>query len=160
MEEQGLIPSDREESAARCHKCGSSLTTPEILLYGNRCLFCSDTKKDISMWQFLQHSRLDLLIYKQMLKWKNLEEKCPDCQSGWIHQVVEKARDGRGKDKVDTFICPSCNGKNMINLGRTKLLGHLGFVGVQYYEELSLKQKKILLKSLKESKLEEGGDLK
>ncbi len=147
-----LTPRDIEENSAKCHICAGTLSYPEIINFGNRCLFCAEIKRDVSILHFLQHAYYDILIYKQILKWMDLKEKCPDCYNGKITQVVQEGRGWEEKDTVDTFPCPSCNGKGEMNLGRTKFLGHLGFVGCERYDQLSLKQKKMLLKSLKESK--------
>lgn len=149
VEYRTLTPRNVEEPAARCNICGSGLSSVEHLLYGNRCLFCAPDKSDISFWFFIQNVTLDFLIYRQALKWSNLKEKCTDCQDGQITQIVEKSRHEGEKDKIDTFACPSCNGRGELNLGRLKMIGFLGSVGAAYYEELTIKHKKELLSELK-----------
>lgn len=144
-----LTPRNIEEPSSRCNLCGAGLSCVEHILYGNRCLWCAPDKKNISFFFFIRNVVLDFFIYRESLKWSDLKEKCTDCKDGQITQIVEKARYENEVDKVDTFICPSCNGRGELNLGRLKMIGFLGSVGVAYYEELTIKQKKELLKELR-----------
>ena len=138
---EGLTPRNVEEPAARCNCCGSGLSMVESLTYGNRCLYCCDSVKNVSFLKFFGHALLDFLIYKKTLAWRNLSETCPDCSEGWTRQRVDE-------DHVDVSACTSCHGTGSRSIGRIKLLGYLGAVGSQYYEDLTVKQKFELLRSI------------
>ena len=142
MDEGCLTPRNIEEPAARCNICGSGLSITESLVYGNRCLFCSEEKKNISLLDFFQHCLLDFFIYRRVLSWKELFETCEDCQDGKISQMVSG-------DDIDVSDCTSCNGTGEKSIGRLKMIGFVGSVGAAYYNELTIKQKWELLKELK-----------
>lgn len=136
-----LTPRNIEEPASRCNCCGSGLSMVEGLVYGNRCLFCADTVKNISFLKFISHSVADFFIYRKTMSWRNLVETCPDCSDGKINQKIDD-------DVVDLSMCTSCNGTASRSVGRVKMLGYLGAVGSQYYEDLTLRQKFELLRSI------------
>ena len=142
-EDFNLVPSDKEESSAKCHLCGSVLTYPELLKFGNRCLFCAPTcTKDIPVIEFLINAYYDVRIFNIVRPWLFLIEPCQDCVKGVIETKID--------DTVINNTCPVCNGCGKVCVGRTRFLGHLGAVGVERYDQLNLKTKKMLLKSIKE----------
>lgn len=136
--DEGLIPRDVEEKACRCNICGSGLNIAEGLIYGNRCLFCAPSVKDISFIKFASHAILDFLVYRKSLPWRKLLEDCPDCLNGKVKQAING-------EEVYISDCCSCQGTGQRSNGRIKMLGYVGSVGGQYYEDLSIKQKWELL---------------
>ena len=139
--EAGFIPRDIEEKACRCNACGSGLNSVESLIYGNRCTYCSPVRRDISFVKFAVNCLLDFLIYRKTLAWRDLQETCPDCNQGKVKQIINN-------EEVDVSACTSCCGTGSRSVGRLKFLGYLGAVGASYFEELSLKQKFELLRSI------------
>ena len=137
-----LTPNDKEESSAKCHICGSSLSYPELINFGNRCLFCAPTcTKPISVVDFLINAYYDVKIFNLVRPWLFLIEPCQDCDHGVIKTNLN--------DTVIENTCPVCNGCGKICVGRTRFLGHLGAVGVERYDQLNLKSKRELLKSIR-----------
>jgi hypothetical protein len=139
--ETGLTPRDIEEKACRCNACGNGLNSVEALIYGNRCLYCSPVEKNISFVKFLSNCLLDFLIYRKTLAWKKLTETCPDCDQGKVTQIINR-------EEKDVSLCCSCQGTGLRSVGRIKFLGYIGAVGGAYWEELSIKQKWELLRSI------------
>jgi hypothetical protein len=139
--ENGLVPRNIEEPAARCAVCGSGLNYIENILYGNRCLYCSPSLKNISFLKFIINAVLDFLIYRKTLSWRDLREDCPDCTAGKVKQII---------NNQESYVsdCCSCQGTGARSVGRLKFLGYLGAVGASYWEELSIKQKWELLRSI------------
>ena len=139
---EGLAPRNIEEPAARCAVCGSGLNYIENILYGNRCNFCSPSLKNISFLKFIVNAVLDFLIYRKTLSWRDLKEDCPDCTAGKVKQII---------NNQESYVsdCCSCQGTGSRSVGRLKFLGYLGAVGASYWEELSIKQKFELLRSIK-----------
>ena len=131
---EGLAPRNIEEPAARCAVCGSGLNYIENILYGNRCNFCSPSVKNISFLKFIVNAVLDFLIYRKTLAWKSLTETCPDCNNGFVTQIINR-------EEKDVQACTSCCGTGARSVGRLKFLGYLGAVGASYWEELTIKQK-------------------
>ena len=139
---EGLAPRNIEEPSSRCNVCGSGLNSVEALIYGNRCLYCSPSVKNISFLKFIVNAVLDFLIYRKTIAWKSLTEDCPDCTSGKVKQII---------NNQESYIsdCCSCQGTGARSVGRLKFLGYLGAVGASYWEELNIKQKFELLRSIK-----------
>ena len=138
---EGLTPRNIEEPSSRCNVCGSGLNSVESLVYGNRCLYCSPSLKNISFLKFIVNAVLDFLIYRKTLSWRDLREDCPDCTAGKVKQSVSG-------DVVDVSDCTSCCGTGYRSVGRLKFLGYLGAVGASYWEELTIRQKWDLLRSI------------
>ena len=140
--ETGLVPRNIEEPSSRCNVCGSGLNSVEALIYGNRCLYCADSVRNVSIFRFLGNSLLDYLIYQKTLSWRSLTEDCPDCTAGKVKQII---------NNQESYVsdCCSCQGTGARSVGRLKFLGYLGAVGASYWEELSIKQKFELLRSIK-----------
>ena len=138
---EGLTPRNIEEPASRCAVCGSGLNYIENILYGNRCNFCSPSVKNISFLKFIVNAVLDFLIYRKTLSWRSLTEDCSDCTSGKVKQII---------NNQESYIsdCCSCQGTGKRSVGRLKFLGYLGAVGASYWEELTIKQKWELLRSI------------
>ena len=138
---EGLAPRNIEEPAARCAVCGSGLNYIENILYGNRCNFCSPSVKNISFIKFIVNAVLDFLIYRKTLSWRDIREDCPDCTSGKVKQII---------NNQESYVsdCCSCQGTGARSVGRLKFLGYLGAVGASYWEELTIKQKFELLRSI------------
>ena len=139
--ENCLRPRNIEEPSSRCNICGSGLNSVESLVYGNRCLYCSPSVKNISFLKFIVNAVLDFLIYRKTLAWKSLTEDCPDCNKGFVTQIINR-------EEKDVQACTSCCGTGARSVGRLKFLGYLGAVGASYWEELSIKQKFELLRSI------------
>ena len=139
---EGLNPRNVEEPASRCAVCGSGLNYIENILYGNRCNFCSPSVKNISFLKFIVNAVLDFLIYRKTLSWRDLKEDCPDCTAGKVKQII---------NNQESYVsdCCSCQGTGARSVGRLKFLGYLGAVGASYWEELTIKQKWELLRSIK-----------
>lgn len=138
---EGLSPRNIEEPSSRCNVCGSGLNSVEALIYGNRCLYCADSVRNVSIFRFLGNSLLDYLIYQKTLSWRLLTEDCPDCTDGKVKQII---------NNQESYVsdCCSCQGTGARSVGRLKFLGYLGAVGASYWEELSIKQKWELLRSI------------
>ncbi len=67
-----LKPSDTEERAAKCNICSCELSVIEIILYGNRCVFCFEGKRlDVSSLSLIQYCYWDHKIYQQILRMIN-----------------------------------------------------------------------------------------
>jgi len=79
------------------------------------------------------------------MSWRNLTEDCPDCTAGKVKQII---------NNQESYVsdCCSCQGTGQRSVGRLKMLGYLGAVGSQYYEDLTIKMKLELLKSIIGSK--------
>ena len=139
--ETGLVPRNIEEPSSRCNVCGSGLNSVEALIYGNRCLYCADSVRNVSIFRFLGNSLLDYLIYQKTLSWRSLTEDCPDCTAGKVKQII---------NNQESYVsdCCSCQGTGARSVGRLKFLGYLGAVGASYWEELSIKQTWELLRSI------------
>ena len=138
---EGLTPRNIEEPSSRCNVCGSGLNSVEALIYGNRCLYCADSVRNVSIFRFLGNSLLDYLIYQKTLSWRSLTEDCPDCTAGKVKQII---------NNQESYIsdCCSCQGTGARSVGRLKFLGYLGAIGASYWEELTIKQKWELLRSI------------
>ena len=138
---EGLTPRNIEEPASRCAVCGSGLNYIENILYGNRCNFCSPSVKNISFLKFIINAVLDFLIYRKTLSWRDIREDCPDCTAGKVKQII---------NNQESYVsdCCSCQGTGQRSVGRLKFLGYLGAVGASYWEELTIKQKFELLRSI------------
>ena len=139
--ETGLVPRNIEEPSSRCNVCGSGLNSVESLVYGNRCLYCSPSVKNISFLKFASNAVLDFLIYRKTLSWKSLTETCPDCNNGFVTQIINR-------EEKDVQACTSCCGTGKRSVGRLKFLGYLGAVGASYWEELTIRKKLELLRSI------------
>ena len=141
MQECGLTPRDIEEKGSRCVICGAGLSYVENILYSNRCLYCSPSVKNISFLKFIGNALLDFLIYRKTLSWRDLREDCPDCTAGKVKQII---------NNQESYVsdCCSCQGTGARSVGRLKFLGYLGAVGASYWEELTIKQKWELLRSI------------
>ena len=139
--EAGLVPRNIEEPSSRCNVCGSGLNSVEALIYGNRCIYCSPSVKNISFLKFIVNAVLDFLIYRKTLSWRDLREDCPDCTAGKVKQII---------NNQESYVsdCCSCQGTGSRSVGRLKFLGYLGAVGASYWEELNIKQKFELLRSI------------
>ena len=138
---EGLTPRNIEEPSSRCNVCGSGLNSVESLVYGNRCLYCADSVRNVSIFRFLGNSLLDYLIYQKTLSWRSLTEDCPDCTAGKVKQII---------NNQESYVsdCCSCQGTGARSVGRLKFLGYLGAVGASYWEELNIRQKWELLRSI------------
>ena len=139
---EGLTPRNIEEPSSRCNVCGSGLNSVESLVYGNRCLYCADSVRNVSIFRFLGNSLLDYLIYQKTLSWRSLTEDCPDCTAGKVKQII---------NNQESYVsdCCSCQGTGARSVGRLKFLGYLGAVGASYWEELNIRQKWELLRSIR-----------
>ena len=60
--------SDVEESNAKCFSCSAGLSIVEVMLYGNRCVFCVENKIDIGPVYFLLKCYYDRRIYQALLR--------------------------------------------------------------------------------------------
>jgi hypothetical protein len=121
---EGLTPRNIEEPSSRCNVCGSGLNSVESLVYGNRCLYCSPSVKNISFLKFIVNAVLDFLIYKKTLAWKSLTEDCPDCTSGKVKQII---------NNQESYVsdCCSCQGTGARSVGRLKFLAILELSGLR-----------------------------
>lgn len=63
-----------EESNAKCSACSSGLSTIEIMLYGNRCVFCKVGICNIGLIEFLRLCYYDWRIYQELLNRMNKDE--------------------------------------------------------------------------------------
>lgn len=68
---------DIEERNARCNICAIELSIIEVLLYGNRCVFCAAGDQievlplNIGLWEFLKQCFWEWKLYQAIIKlWK------------------------------------------------------------------------------------------
>jgi len=57
-------PNSKPDNEIRCVSCLTALTTVEQYEYINRCMFCGNPYRTISLWKFLHLCYLDYRIYK------------------------------------------------------------------------------------------------
>jgi hypothetical protein len=60
-----------DELNAKCFSCSAGLSTVEIMLYGNRCVFCQVGVMQIGLIKFLVMCYYDWQIYQELLKHMN-----------------------------------------------------------------------------------------
>lgn len=65
---------DIEEKNARCNFCAIELSIIEVLLYGNRCVWCSSETLplyNMSLWEYWNQCFWDWKLYQAIVKlWK------------------------------------------------------------------------------------------
>ncbi len=65
---------ETEERAAKCNICSGELSVIEVILYGNRCVFCFEGNRlDVSSLELMQYCYWDHKIYQQILRIINKE---------------------------------------------------------------------------------------
>lgn len=158
---------DQEERYAKCNICNKSLDIIENILYGNRCVFCYQGRgflphKEIGLLSFLTRCYYSWLIYQETKKLIYETAVCPKCLgTKKIHNSLYEIRQQQIADQVPVTLnedevlspCPECSGKGIIHTGRTFFDACLGQAGGGGINQLTIKQRKILLRELKKCRL-------
>jgi hypothetical protein len=79
--------SDVEERAAKCNICSGELSVVENMIYGNRCLFCSPARFEISLAEYLARCYWDWRLYNLTLKL--IERQGPDARLLYLGCISE-----------------------------------------------------------------------
>lgn len=53
-----------EENNAKCNVCSAGLSMIEVMLYGNRCYFCVETKRNVGIIELMTMCYYDWRIYQ------------------------------------------------------------------------------------------------